>query len=106
MEAVFRDCIEEERARGRTVLLSSHILSEVEALCDRVTHHPRRPRRRDRHARRAAAPDPHLDRRRAGRPAPTGLAALPGVHDLDVDGQPGPSARSTPPQLGRGAAAS
>jgi ABC-2 type transport system ATP-binding protein len=37
MEAVFRQCAEEERARGRTMLLSSHILSEVEALCDRVT---------------------------------------------------------------------
>src|SRR5262249_29693180 len=29
--------IAEERERGRTVLLSSHILSEVEALCERVT---------------------------------------------------------------------
>jgi ABC-2 type transport system ATP-binding protein len=37
MEAMFRQCAEEERSRGRTVLLSSHILSEVEALCDRVT---------------------------------------------------------------------
>ena len=37
MEEVFRACVAEERARGRTVLLSSHILSEVEALCDRVT---------------------------------------------------------------------
>ncbi len=37
MEAVFRTCAQDERARGRTVLLSSHILSEVEALCDRVT---------------------------------------------------------------------
>jgi ABC-2 type transport system ATP-binding protein len=37
MEEVFRECVGEERARGRTVLLSSHILSEVEALCDRVT---------------------------------------------------------------------
>jgi ABC-2 type transport system ATP-binding protein len=37
MESVFRQCAEDERARGRTVLLSSHILSEVEALCDRVT---------------------------------------------------------------------
>jgi ABC-2 type transport system ATP-binding protein len=37
MEAVFRSCIEQERDHGRTVLLSSHILSEVEALCDRVS---------------------------------------------------------------------
>jgi ABC-2 type transport system ATP-binding protein len=38
MEEVFRDAVDEEKRRGdRTVLLSSHILSEVEALCDRVT---------------------------------------------------------------------
>jgi ABC-2 type transport system ATP-binding protein len=37
MEEVFRSCVANERERGRTVLLSSHILSEVEALCDRVT---------------------------------------------------------------------
>ncbi len=37
MEEVFRECIAEERRRGRTVLLSSHILAEVEALCDRVS---------------------------------------------------------------------
>ncbi|TYB41758.1 ABC transporter ATP-binding protein [Actinomadura chibensis] len=37
MEEVFQECVREERRRGRTVLLSSHILSEVEALCDRVT---------------------------------------------------------------------
>src|SRR5215216_3948487 len=37
MEEVFRECIAEERRAGRTVLLSSHILAEVEALCDRVT---------------------------------------------------------------------
>src|SRR6266508_2936650 len=34
MEAVFRECIDEERDNGRTVLLSSYILAEVEALCD------------------------------------------------------------------------
>ncbi|MGN9843969.1 ATP-binding cassette domain-containing protein [Nonomuraea sp. H19] len=37
MEAIFRECVNEERGNGRTVLLSSHILSEVEALCDQVT---------------------------------------------------------------------
>ena len=37
MEAEFRACLAEEKARGRTVLLSSHILSEVEEVCDRVT---------------------------------------------------------------------
>ena len=37
MEEVFRGCVEDERERGRTVLLSSHILSEVEALCERVS---------------------------------------------------------------------
>jgi|SRR5680860_1120701 len=37
MEAVFQSCIREVKAQGRTVLLSSHILAEVEALCDRVS---------------------------------------------------------------------
>jgi ABC-2 type transport system ATP-binding protein len=37
MEEVFQECIREVRAEGRTVLLSSHILAEVEALCDRVS---------------------------------------------------------------------
>jgi ABC-2 type transport system ATP-binding protein len=37
MEEVFRSCIHQQRNQGRTVLLSSHILSEVEALCDRVS---------------------------------------------------------------------
>ena len=36
MERTFRECVGEATARGQTVFLSSHILSEVEALCDRV----------------------------------------------------------------------
>ena len=37
METVFQEVVRDLREQGRTVLLSSHILSEVEALCDRVT---------------------------------------------------------------------
>jgi ABC-2 type transport system ATP-binding protein len=36
MEMVFRECMEEAKNRGQTVFLSSHVLSEVEAVCDRV----------------------------------------------------------------------
>jgi ABC-2 type transport system ATP-binding protein len=36
MEIEFRSCVKEARDRGQTVFLSSHILSEVEAVCDRV----------------------------------------------------------------------
>ncbi len=36
MEQVFRRCVLDARADGQTVLLSSHLLSEVEAVCDRV----------------------------------------------------------------------
>ncbi|MFI7539475.1 ATP-binding cassette domain-containing protein [Streptosporangium sp. NPDC049376] len=85
MEAVFRDCIAEERDNGRTVLLSSHILSEVEALCDRVTI-VREGRVVEsgtltqlRHLSRTSV-TAELAR------TPDGLAALPGVHDLVVDG--------------------
>src|ERR671920_1108771 len=37
MEEAFQECIREARAEGRTVLLSSHILAEVEALGDRLS---------------------------------------------------------------------
>jgi ABC-2 type transport system ATP-binding protein len=84
MEAVFRDCAEEERARGRTVLLSSHILSEVEALCDRVTI-IRTGRTVEtgtltelRHLTRTS-----ISAELAGSAA--GLDQIPGVHDLVVD---------------------
>jgi ABC-2 type transport system ATP-binding protein len=81
----FRDCIAEERAGGRTVLLSSHILSEVEALCDRVSI-IRAGRTVDsgtlaelRHLTRTS-----IDAELAA--PPNGLAGLPGVHGLDVEG--------------------
>ena len=37
MEAVFQECVRELRAAGATVLLSSHILAQVEVLADRVS---------------------------------------------------------------------
>jgi ABC-2 type transport system ATP-binding protein len=37
MESVFTQCVREVTAEGRSVLLSSHILAEVEKLCDTVT---------------------------------------------------------------------
>src|ERR671931_125398 len=84
MEDVFRQVIrEDQRREGRTVLLSSHILSEVEALCDRVTII------RDGRAVESGtlAELRHLTRT-AIRPNPVGppigLADLPGVHNLVV----------------------
>lgn len=37
MEVIFQECVAEVKKAGKTVLLSSHILSEVETLCDRVS---------------------------------------------------------------------
>lgn len=37
MEELFQGCVKRAAADGRSVLLSSHILSEVESLCERVT---------------------------------------------------------------------
>jgi ABC-2 type transport system ATP-binding protein len=37
MEVVFQECIKEEQSAGKTVLLSSHILYQVEVLCDHIT---------------------------------------------------------------------
>jgi ABC-2 type transport system ATP-binding protein len=85
MEAVFRSCIEEEKRRGRTVLLSSHILAEVEALCDRVSII-----RRGRTVESGTLADlRHLTTtsiRAELATAPTDLDALPGVTGLDVSG--------------------
>ncbi|WP_331618271.1 ABC transporter ATP-binding protein [Serpentinicella sp. ANB-PHB4] len=37
MERVFQECVKEVKDKGKSVLLSSHILSEVEKLCDKVS---------------------------------------------------------------------
>lgn len=85
MEEVFQRCVREERDRGRTVLLSSHILSEVEELCDRVSII-----RKGVTVESGSLADlRHLTRTSvtaelAG--PPNGLTHLPGVHDLDIQG--------------------
>jgi ABC-2 type transport system ATP-binding protein len=84
MEETFRQVITEYvRDTDRTVLLSSHILSEVEALCDRVTII-----RDGRAVETGSLADMrHLTRTsvRAETAGPvTGLADLPGVHDLQT----------------------
>ncbi|MFF0771427.1 ATP-binding cassette domain-containing protein [Nonomuraea wenchangensis] len=86
MEEVFRESIREEQRRGdRTVLLSSHLLAEVEALCDRVTIV------KDGRTVESGslAGLRHLTRTsiQADLAAPAeGLAGLPGVHDLRTEG--------------------
>ncbi|MEU5842642.1 ABC transporter ATP-binding protein [Rhodococcus sp. NPDC047139] len=84
-EEVFRDCVRDVVARGCSVLLSSHILAEVEALCDRVTII-----RRGRTVESGTLTElRHLTRTSVTadtvRPA-VGLETLEGVHDLDVHG--------------------
>ena len=86
MERVFRDVIQEEKRRGdRTVLLSSHVLSEVEALCDRLTII-----RDGRTVETGTLADMrHLTRTSIQAEltgAPDGLAHLGGVHGLRTDG--------------------
>ncbi|WP_405778449.1 ATP-binding cassette domain-containing protein [Streptomyces sp. NBC_00859] len=85
MEEVFQQCVTEQRDRGRTVLLSSHILSEVESLCDRVSII-----RRGRTVETGSLAElRHLTRTSVVAElatAPRGLERLPGVHALDVQG--------------------
>jgi ABC-2 type transport system ATP-binding protein len=85
MEDVFRDVVREEHRRGgRTVLLSSHILTEVEALCHRLTII-----REGRAVETGTLADlRHLTRTtiEAELAGPVdGLATLPGVHGLRTD---------------------
>jgi ABC-2 type transport system ATP-binding protein len=84
MESVFQECVLEATAEGRTVLLSSHILAEVEKLCDRVTII-----RQGRTVQTGTLDEMrHLTRTSitvaTERPI-TGLDAIDGVHDLVLD---------------------
>src|SRR5689334_4757879 len=84
MESVFRECVDEFRTDGHSVLLSSHILAEVEHLCDRVSII---------RAGRCVESGSLAELRHLTRTSitadletvPAGLDALPGVHDVDID---------------------
>jgi ABC-2 type transport system ATP-binding protein len=84
MEVAFQDCVSEVKKQGKTVLLSSHIFSEVEALCDRVSII-----RQGRTVESGTLAElRHLTRTSISvettKPI-TGLVELPGVHDVDLD---------------------
>jgi ABC-2 type transport system ATP-binding protein len=86
MESIFQACVREEARQGRSVLLSSHILAEVEALCERVSI-IRGGRTVDtgtldelRHLSRTS-----LTAETAS--PPDGLERVPGVHRLKVEGE-------------------
>jgi ABC-2 type transport system ATP-binding protein len=87
MDAVFRGAVEDLRREGRTVLLSSHILSEVEALADHVSII-----RAGRTVESGALADMrHLSRTSvdavlADAPPVALLEGIPGVEDLNTDG--------------------
>ncbi|MFG2047693.1 ATP-binding cassette domain-containing protein [Micromonospora sp. NPDC048935] len=85
MEEVFQHWVRRAKADGRTVLLSSHILAEVEALCDRVTII-----RNGRDVETGTLTDLRHLRRTSIEAELTGsadgLGQLAGVHGLRVDG--------------------
>jgi ABC-2 type transport system ATP-binding protein len=85
MESEFQRCIREVRHEGRTVLLSSHILAEVEALCDEVSI-VRAGRTVQsgslgelRHLTRTSVTAELVD-------VPVDIGSRPGVHGLHIDG--------------------
>ncbi|MEJ7648987.1 MAG: ABC transporter ATP-binding protein [Nakamurella sp.] len=84
MEEVFRHEVERVRADGASVLLSSHLLDEVEKLCERVTI-----LRAGRVVESGTLAElRHLTRtsfRVGTRADPAGIARLPGVHDLESE---------------------
>jgi ABC-2 type transport system ATP-binding protein len=84
INATFRELVREERRNGRTVLLASHLLAEVEALADRVSII------RDGRTIESGTLDElrHLTRTSievVTSAAPDGLADIDGIHDLVVD---------------------
>ncbi|WP_439657812.1 ATP-binding cassette domain-containing protein [Lentzea sp. HUAS TT2] len=85
MQAVFEECVAEVRAEGRTVLLSSHVLAEVEKVCDRVSI--------VRHGKLVESGSltqlRHLTRTSVEADLvspPDGVVTLPGVHEAHVTG--------------------
>ena len=86
MELVFQEYVRGLKANGKTVLLSSHILAEAEALCDRITII-----REGKDMQTGTLAElRHLTRTsvkvETSRPI-TGLEQIPGLYDLEVEGR-------------------
>ncbi|MGB8311977.1 MAG: ABC transporter ATP-binding protein [Halobacteriota archaeon] len=85
MEAIFRECVAEFKRAGKTILLSSQILAEVEALCDRISIIKEGKIVETgtlTELRRLTRTSVSVE---TGQPI-TGLSELPGVHNLSIDG--------------------
>jgi len=83
MESAFQRCIHDVKRQGGTVLLSSHILAEVEALCDRVSI-IRAGRTQQTGTLEELRGLTRTTIRAVVVQEPTGLAELPGVHGLEI----------------------
>ncbi len=85
MEGVFQQCVQEAKKEGKTVFLSSHILAEVEQLCDRISII-----KEGKIVEQGTLPElRHIASTtitaEVSKPV-EGLAEFPGVHGLEVDG--------------------
>jgi ABC-2 type transport system ATP-binding protein len=85
MVSVFRECVDDARDAGTTVLFSSHVLADVEVLCDRISII-----REGKNVESGTLAElRHLTRTSITvetNEAPAGLDGLPGVHQLEIDG--------------------
>jgi len=86
MEAIFQEEILKEKKRGRTILLSSHIMSEVEALADRISI-IRSGRIVQTGTLEEMRSQTRINVKAALQRTPKGIASQPGVHGVKLEGK-------------------